>query len=85
MPLGSEVDLASYTRSLQFPMLLNPCAKIIPSFREHDCPWQWKVLDTETFTKNPFIKSSAQCFSAQLKLSILSPNLKNLELLGKLI
>ena len=35
--------------------------------------------------KNPFIESSPQCFSAQLKFSILSPNPKNLELPGKLI
>ena len=74
-----------HTRVCSFPWAsLNPVLKYHLSGTW--LPLAVEGADTETFTKkNPFIKSSAQCFSAQLKLSILSPSLKNLELPGKLI
>lgn len=84
--LGVGSRSGTHTLAYSFPWAsLNPVLKYRLSGTR--LPRQWKVLIRKFSLqkKNPFIESSPQCFSAQLKFSILSPNPKNLELPGKLI
>ena len=84
--LGVGSRSGTHTLVYSFPWAsLNPVLKYRLSGTR--LPRQWKVLIRKFSLqkKNPFIESSPQCFSAQLKFSILSPNPKNLELPGKLI